>query len=237
MDNQTKIARRFVLSGAVALAAATPAVFLAAPAPASDTPAAAMPDPVVTLYAEYLRLCVAVDSANLVADAVWERDVPEWAQGDDPLLARSSHVPEMRHSWTGSPDRRISLDTIRSENRATESVVDPQQDGWGDRDQWCRRRAEGRARLRWWVSERRAIIAAQGTFETACAYAAKLGDDLSTVERQIRATPATSLEGVMIKLHLAMRRFEDATEDSLDTEDGFIRSASRDIEQLAAMGA
>jgi len=186
-------------------------------------------DPVLVLAEEHARLTDLARRAGKAEDAEAQR-LPSWADVDDGeiLLKQARDVPEMRNFFGAR--RTVTLASIRRYNAGTEAIVSGFLDDPECFDDWKRRRAEGRARVRWFIAERRAVEAAQAEYERSIATSGSAWDRVCEIEERICATPATTKKGVEFKLNLA-REYAGMDQDDLAAP--FTASAARDMERIA----
>ena len=136
-------------------------------------------------------------------------------------------------------DGTITLDAIEELNRALEKKATE----WPGCDLKVWRRA-GRARVRWWKQETAKMPAAQraaGLQEIARRWSA-VHDRVDRLSDQIRATPATSLAGVVVKLRVfqdeARKEFGSTVPVDADFNPSILLgfAALADAERLLATG-
>jgi hypothetical protein len=190
----TKLTRRTVLSASVA------AVATGAPVAALAT----TNSPDAALLALESRWRTAVAEKNRTRDA-WRAihdALPEHARGGVPKVPTDGAAGLFPRSFRG---RAIDLRNLRGFNLRT--ALDEAQ-LWGDSPaRLARVRAEGRERIRWWISicrDGRRLRAASGLDEAderdEAAY-----EVLSAIEDEIMATAPEGVEGLRIKLAVLAR--------------------------------
>jgi len=150
----SNISRRAILAGV----AASPA--LALPAVASIGP-----------DSELLRLEAEHDAARAEAKRISDKieeltdALPEWAQERIPLYPAAEPLFRNMGRQYADDDGRLQLTEIRKFNRNTEEIVEDWRDMAASpirdkrRAEWLNRRAEGRARVKWWSEQVAAIKA------------------------------------------------------------------------------
>lgn len=224
------------LSGPALAAVALPAV-------------AAQPvDPVVALV-EKLRAAegaaVAADNqcedayhaaggAEAFGEPIWPK---EWNYGRSYLgLSHCSDFTTTPHT--------VRYHLIRKNNAHTESIV-AEGAAAGDPDciaELARRKAEGHGRLRWWVArmrEKKAMREAAG-HPDALQASDRAWLAYGAIEQQLLHTPATTLQGIWLKLEIMAARSRvdidcsAAERRDLDVEDDYMVSALRDFRALVS---
>lgn len=215
---------------------------LAAPALARTVTGQTHSEPLLQLGVEW-RQALAKYEAALKEYSRASAATPDWAAGDPDLrrAPRDLGFPfYILHLQGGT-----GLSTVRSANQATESLVAT---GLPEHaEEYAKRRAEGRARVRWWVAERRRQLDAKLMSGLTAADEAvdEAAEARELIEEQIKAAVPTTIKGAMVKLRVAARlatveamNFEGVVSpDDLDFAQLFLLDTLADLERLSGGAA
>ena len=158
------------------------------------------------LEAEYYAINDASDAIAREFDAA-EEWMPKWARGSWPKVDRADPL------WQGfeySGDRPTTLADVRRRNARWEGFAKlyaNDVEAWYyplGIEEYQRRRAEGRARVRSWIArlrEQRVLREKSGFYEIDARWEV-LADRLTDVTDEIMQTPAAGARGVAVKLRI-----------------------------------
>ena len=225
-----QISRRDALLATGAAAIVTGATVAPLALKAAGVKTALAGDPLVALEAELMEARAAGDKVGALYCAAHDK-ASDWAFGW-PRVDFSSPAMRKLRGWYHS--ERIDLETIKTYNRHTESLVE------GHLEFLARRKAEGRERIRWWIRVRRAQEAAQEAAGIPQIH--RLLDSnnerVDAIEHALWDTPARTLQGVLIRLREAHRDYV-AVQCSDDERDFYAVAFGKvlsDLERLAGEG-
>jgi predicted ATPase len=113
-------------------------------------------------------------------------------------------------------------------------MLNPEEDCPRNVELYAKRRAEGRARVRWWIAEKRrkqAIIQESG-HDDAERHAHACDEKMLALEDEIITTPATTLAGAIAKLRF-YRTYHGWREPAeIDKDEQIVISALIDFERM-----
>lgn len=172
--------------------------------------------------------------------------MPKWAMPGCDNYGHYSGWPEVDRSkppfdtfsFIGLCCTRPSLRDVRAYNRHTEGLVKE-----GYPEEYAKRRAKGRARVRAWVARRREQLAweEQSGVTEKEARSEAICERLAAIETRIQKTPGSSPAGVAVKLRVyagsLSRDLREMPPGDVDWNDRYILSALSDTERLSPRAA
>jgi hypothetical protein len=192
--HSTPLTRRAILRATAASATImAPAVAMAA------LPRAAPTEPLLALEAKWRASIADTNEAGRQWSAIHDT-LPEHAQGGWPRIPTSSPLFDGPHAVVlGRPGTAISLTELRKINSKIEKF---ERTVGASPERIAEVRAEGRARVRWWIETYRDgnRISAESGFDAAGDHCEVVGAKLIEFQNQILKARAVTIDGVRIKL-------------------------------------